>query len=65
MVTVAIARLDLSATYLREGGAPIEDPKAARRMRMIALVLEGVSQAASGGGEVCDGSPDFASLVAW
>jgi hypothetical protein len=41
MVTVAIARLDLSATYLREGGAPIEDPKAARRMRMIALVLEG------------------------
>ena len=39
-MTVAITRLDLSATDLRNAAAQTQDAKAARRMLAIALVLE-------------------------
>jgi hypothetical protein len=46
-MTVAITRLDLSATDLREAAAQTQDAKAARRMLAIALVLEGWSREAA------------------
>ena len=46
-VTVAITRLELSATDLREAAARTADAKSARRMLAIALVLEGWSRQAA------------------
>src|SRR6187200_697529 len=46
-MTVAITRLDLSATDLREAAAQTQDAKAARRMLAIALVLEDWSREAA------------------
>jgi transposase len=46
-MTVAITRLDLSATDLRDAAAQTQDAKAARRMLAIALVLEGWSREAA------------------
>jgi transposase len=46
-MAVAITRLDVSATDLREGAARTQDAKAARRMLAIALVLEGWSREAA------------------
>jgi transposase len=43
-MTIAITRVDLSATDLRGAAARAEDAKAARRMLAIALVLEGWSR---------------------
>ncbi len=43
-MTVAITRLDLSASDLRQAAARTQDAKVARRMLAIALVLEGVSR---------------------
>ena len=43
-MAVAITRLDISATDLREAATRTQDPKAARRMLAIALVLEGWSR---------------------
>ena len=46
-MTVAITRLDLSATDLRDAAARTQDAKAARRMLAIALVLEDWSREAA------------------
>jgi transposase len=46
-MTVAITRLDLSATELRAAARRTEDAKAARRILAIALVLEGWSRQAA------------------
>ena len=46
-MTVAITRLDLSATDLREAAARTSDAKMARRTLAIALVLEGWSRQAA------------------
>ena len=46
-MTVAITRLDLSATDLRAAAAQTQDAKAARRMLAIALVLEDWSREAA------------------
>jgi transposase len=46
-MAVAITRLDLSATDLREAATRTQDAKAARRMLAIALVLEGWSREAA------------------
>jgi putative transposase len=43
-MTVAITRLELSATDLRQAAARMKDAKVARRMLAIALVLEGCSR---------------------
>jgi transposase len=45
-MAVAITRFDMSAAELREA-ARTQDAKAARRMRAIALVLEGWSREAA------------------
>jgi hypothetical protein len=46
-MTVAITRLDLSASDLREVAARTEDAKAARRMPAMAPVLAGWSRQAA------------------
>ena len=46
-MTVAITRLDISASDLREAAAGTQDAKAARRMLAIALVLDGWSRDAA------------------
>jgi len=46
-MTVAITRLDISASELREAAAGTQDAKAVRRMLAIALVLDGWSRDAA------------------
>jgi transposase len=46
-MTVAITRLDISASELRKAAAGTQDAKAARRMLAIALVLDGWSRDAA------------------
>ena len=60
---VAITRLDMSATELRETATRTQDAKAARRMLAIALVLEGWSRDAAGG-SLRDGPSNAARLGA-
>ncbi len=53
-MTVAITRLDLSASGLREAAARARGAKVARRMLAIALVLEGSSRTAAAKGGAMD-----------
>ena len=53
-MAVAITRLDMSATELREAAARTQDAKAGRRMLAIALVLEGWSREAAAEGCAMD-----------
>ena len=47
-MTIAITRLELTASDLRDAAAQTQDAKASRRMLAIALVLEGWSREAAG-----------------
>jgi transposase len=60
-MTIAITRLDLSATDLRSTAARTQDAKAARRMLAIALLLEGSSREAAA--EAC--AMDRQTLCDW
>ena len=60
-MTVAITRLDLSASDLREVAARTQDAKAARRMLAIGLVLEDCSREAAA--EAC--AMDRQTLCDW
>jgi transposase len=60
-MTIAITRLDLSATDLRSTAARTQDAKAARRMLAIALLLEGCSREAAA--EAC--AMDRQTLCDW
>ena len=60
-MTIAITRLDLSATDLRSTAARTQDAKAARRILAIALLLEGCSREAAA--EAC--AMDRQTLCDW
>ncbi len=60
-MTIAITRLELTASDLRDAAAQTQDAKASRRMLAIALVLEGWSREAAG--EAC--AMDRQTLCDW
>ena len=63
-MTVAITRDELSAGELRREAARCRDANAARRMRALALVLEGCSREEAAGAAHGDGPPEPARLGA-